>query len=206
MEAAVLGIGNVLWADEGFGVRAVEALHAAYTFPDAVELVDGGTQGLALGVYVEAARRLLVLDAIDFGLPPGTIRVLRGADVPSWSRAKLSAHQTGFNDLLALAALRGHAPEAITVIGVQPVELDDFGGSLRDAVRARIPEAVALAAAELAAWGFPGTPRGAGETFVPLNAASIALDAYEGGCAAADDLGRFGDPRLLAKRLAGQGS
>ena len=47
-EALVLGIGNVLWADEGFGVRAVEALHAAFAFPAGVVLQDGGTLGLNL--------------------------------------------------------------------------------------------------------------------------------------------------------------
>ena len=44
----ILGIGNVLWADEGFGVRAVEALHRHYEFPDNVRLMDGGTQGIYL--------------------------------------------------------------------------------------------------------------------------------------------------------------
>jgi hydrogenase maturation protease len=202
VEVAVLGIGNVLWADEGFGVRAVEALHAAYAFPESVVVVDGGTQGLALGAYVEGARRLLVLDAIDFRLAPGTLRVLRDAEVPSWSQAKLSAHQTGFNDLLALAALRGHAPESITVVGVQPMELDDFGGSLREPVRARIPEAVELAARELATWGFPGRRRAAGEAIEPLGATALALETYEQGCAPADDLGRYGDARLIVHRLA----
>jgi len=204
VEVAVLGIGNLLWADEGFGVRAVEALHAAYAFPPAVELVDGGTQGLALARYVEGVRKLLVLDAIDFGLPPGTLRVLRDAEVPSWSQAKLSAHQTGFNDLLALAALRGCAPERITVIGVQPVELNDFGGSLREPVRARIPEAVELAAQELAAWGYVGRRRAPDEKVVPLAVAALGIAAYEQGVAPPDDLGRYGDPRLLALRLAGQ--
>ena len=41
----ILGIGNLLWADRGFGVRAVEALHAGWQWPAEVELVDGGTQG-----------------------------------------------------------------------------------------------------------------------------------------------------------------
>ena len=44
----VLGIGNVLWADEGFGVRAVEALHQGFAMHAAVQLVDGGTQVLYL--------------------------------------------------------------------------------------------------------------------------------------------------------------
>src|SRR5512141_3429963 len=162
-EALVLGIGNVLWADEGFGVRAVEALHAAFEFPAGVELMDGGTLGLNLYEPVALARRVLVLDAIDFSLPPATLRVLRGDEVPAWGRTQLSPHQTGFNDVLALAQLNGRAPESIVAIGVQPVELADFGGSLTGPVRARLPEAVALAAQEIAVWGFAGRVRAAGE-------------------------------------------
>ena len=158
-EARVLGLGNVLWADEGFGVRAVEALNAAYAFAPDVELLDGGTLGLNLYEPVATARRLLVLDAIDFGLAPGTLKVLRGDEVPAWSATKLSPHQTGFNDILGLVRLNERAPDTIVVIGVQPVVLDDFGGSLREPVKAKLAEAVELAAKELAAWGFAGTRR-----------------------------------------------
>ncbi|MDH5288343.1 MAG: HyaD/HybD family hydrogenase maturation endopeptidase [Betaproteobacteria bacterium] len=202
-EALVIGIGNVLWADEGFGVRAVEALHAAYAFPDAVALMDGGTLGLALYDEVARSRRVLVLDAVDYALPPGTLKVLRGDDVPAWGRAKLSPHQVGFNDVLALAALQGRGPEAITVIGVQPEVLDDFGGSLRPGVRARLREAVELAAAELAAWGIAARPRAAGEHFEPLNDRSLAIDDYEAGRPSADEACRTGDARVLAVRGGG---
>ena len=130
-EVLVLGIGNLLWADEGFGVRAVEALHAAYEFPAGVTLQDGGTLGLMLYEPVARAKRVLVFDVIDFGLPPGTLRVLRDGDVPAWGRTKLSPHQTSFNDVLALAQMNGRTPGEIVAIGVQPVELNDFGGSLR---------------------------------------------------------------------------
>ncbi|MCU7925201.1 MAG: hydrogenase maturation protease [Candidatus Thiodiazotropha sp. (ex Dulcina madagascariensis)] len=41
----ILGIGNLLWADEGFGVRALEALQRNYWLPEHVRLLDGGTQG-----------------------------------------------------------------------------------------------------------------------------------------------------------------
>ena len=197
-EALVLGIGNVLWADEGFGVRAVEALHAAFAFPPDVLLQDGGTLGLALYDAISSARRVLVLDAIDYRLPGGTLRVLRGDEVPAWGRAKISPHQTGFNDVLALAQLNGCAPDTITTIGVQPVELADFGGSLTGPVRARLAEAVALAALELAAWGYPGVPRQPGEAFERLNADSLTLDAYESGRPSTAEACRVGDPRVLA--------
>jgi hydrogenase maturation protease len=198
-EVLVLGIGNLLWADEGFGIRAVETLHAEFGFPAAVTLQDGGTLGLMLYESVATARRVLVFDAIDFGLAPGTLRVLRDGDVPTWGRTKISPHQTGFNDVLALAQINGRAPETIVVIGVQPVELNDFGGSLRAPVRERLPEAVRLAAAQLAAWGFPGTPRDRDIPFAALNADPLALDAYESGRPSAAEACREGDPRLLAR-------
>lgn len=198
-EALVLGIGNVLWADEGFGVRAVEALHAAYAFPSVVALQDGGTLGLNLYESVASARRVLVFDAIDVRREPGTLIVLRDAEVPAWGRTKLSPHQTGFNDVLALAQLNGRTPETIVAVGVQPQELSDFGGSLSDGVRKRLPDAVALAARELALWGYPGKQRRAGSRFEPLNARSLALDAYESGRPSAADACRVGDARVLAR-------
>ena len=52
----VLGIGNILWADEGFGVRAVEAFHRDFEMPANVTVLDGGTQGLYLVDFVQEAR------------------------------------------------------------------------------------------------------------------------------------------------------
>ena len=205
-EALVLGIGNVLWADEGFGVRAVEALNAAYAFPETVALRDGGTQGLYLYHVVASARRVLVFDAIDFNLPPGTLAVRRDGEVPACGAAKMSPHQTGFNDILALAQLRGEAPEAITLVGVQPEELADLGGSLRDVVRARIGDAVKVAVAELAAWGFVGRPRVEDNVAESLNSDALALARYEGGRPSAEEACREGDPRVLARRHDASGA
>jgi hydrogenase maturation protease len=196
-EALVLGIGNVLWADEGFGVRAVEALHAGYAFPDAVTLRDGGTLGLNLYDEIASVQNVLVFDAIDFGLAPGTLAVLRDAEVPAWGCARLSPHQNGFNDVLALAQLNGRAPKRMVAIGVQPLDLADFGGSLTDVVRARLPDAIARAAQQLAAWGYAGTPRSPDASVEPLNAAPLALARYESGRPSAFDACRAGDPRVI---------
>lgn len=200
LEALALGIGNMLWADEGFGVRAIEALNAAYAFPPPVRLLDGGTLGLNLLEHVEATRRVLVFDAVDFGLPPGTLKVLRDDEVPRWGARKMSPHQNGFNDVLALAQLHGRSPDTVVAIGVQPVTLDDFGGSLTGPVRARLAEAVELGARQLADWGFPGRLRAADEAVDPLNAQSLALGEYEAGRPSEEDACRIGDPRLLGAR------
>ena len=195
-DVLVLGIGNVLWADEGFGVRAVEALHQRWWMPENVSLVDGGTQGVYLLDHVCSAERVLVLDAIDFALAPGTLRVFRDADVPEGSDRAMSLHQATFQELLSLARVRGRFPERITLIGVQPDVLDDLGGSLSPLFRARLDEAVELAVAELSAWGVEPVPR-AQPPQEPLGADALAIDAYEAGRPSATAACRIGDARFL---------
>jgi len=194
----VLGIGNVLWADEGFGVRAVEALHRRWQLPPNVSLVDGGTQGVYLLDHVCSAERVLVLDAIDFGLVPGTLRVFRDAEVPEGSSQAVSLHQATFQELLSLARVHGRYPARITLIGVQPEVLDDLGGSLSDVVRGRLDEAVTLAVAELEAWGIEALPRSEPPADA-LAAGALALDAYESGRPSARDACRIGDARFLQR-------
>jgi hydrogenase maturation protease len=152
-DTLVLGIGNLLWADEGFGVRCVEALHARYVFPDSVRVMDGGTQGLFLLPWVRSARRLLIFDAIDFGLEPATLKLITGDDVPRYMGAKkVSMHQAGFQEVLASAQLSGDFPDELALVGVQPALLDDYGGSLTDGVKAQLGPAVQLGLRVLDEW------------------------------------------------------
>ncbi len=150
----VLGIGNLLWADEGFGVRAVEFLRDNYALDDNVTLMDGGTQGIYLVQYIRDADILIVFDAVDYGLPGGTLKRVEGAEVPRFLGCrKVSLHQTGFQEVLAMAEMLGDYPSHLLLIGVQPVELDDYGGSLRPQVKAQIQPAVDMALAYLAGFG-----------------------------------------------------
>jgi hydrogenase maturation protease len=192
----VLGIGNVLWADEGFGVRAVQALHRGWQVPPEVSMVDGGTQGLYLLDAVCEAGRVIVLDAIDFALPPATLKVFRDDEVPVWSDTVMSLHQASFQELLSLARLRNRFPDRITLIGVQPAVLDDLGGSISPGVRARLDEAVALAVAELRAWGVAVQPRSTPPED-SLSANALDLHRYEGERPSAADACRIGDARFL---------
>ncbi|MEO1089521.1 MAG: HyaD/HybD family hydrogenase maturation endopeptidase [Pseudomonadota bacterium] len=194
----VLGVGNILWADEGFGVRAVEALERRYHSGPEVELMDGGTRGLALLEPIGAADRLLLLDAVAFGGRPGEIRRVAGDDVPRFVGQKaMSLHQTGMQDILALADLQGVLPRHLVLLGVEPALLEDYGGGLSPAVATTLDEAVALAVIELQAWGHMVLPRAR-----PLDAASVNVEAlqhrpYETGRPAAEAACRIGDDRFL---------
>lgn len=192
----ILGIGNVLWADEGFGVRCVEEMAEAWSFPPEVTLLDGGTQGLYLLPFLEEADALIVFDAVDYGLEPGTLKIVEGSEVPAFMGAKkMSLHQTGFQDVIATATLMGYCPETLVLIGCQPVELEDYGGGLRDKVAAQIPAAISIALEKLAGLGITPKP---GQARAELLAdASIRRGAYEAGRPSEDDACRIGDARFL---------
>jgi hydrogenase maturation protease len=196
----VLGIGNVLWADEGFGVRCVEALQDGWDFVPHVRLVDGGTQGLYLLPLVQQARRLLILDAVDYGLAPGTLKQVENEDVPRFLGArKMSLHQTGFQEVLLLAQMTDSYPDEVLLLGCQPEELEDYGGSLRPPVRRALQQALPLALERLARWGASPRPRHAPlAAEAGVNARSIRLDRYEADRPSAEAACRVGDARFLA--------
>jgi hydrogenase maturation protease len=192
----IMGIGNVLWADEGFGVRCIEHLAAQWELPPDVTLLDGGTQGLYLLPFLEDADTLIVFDAIDYGLEPGTLKIVEGDAVPRFMGAKkMSLHQTGFQDVIATAQLMGYCPEDLLLIGCQPEELEDYGGGLREVVARQIAPAVQVALTRLKDMGLPAKP---GRTQSDLLAdPSIQHGAYEAGRPSETEACRTGDDRFF---------
>ena len=133
----VLGVGNVLLADEGAGVRAVERLQQQYVFPSQVELIDGGTMGLDLLGYLDDKTHLFIVDAILSAQPPGSVIIEKLLDPPAYFRQKISPHQIGISELLAVAAMQGCLPPAITLFGIVPLDLAtglDLSPEVNDAV------------------------------------------------------------------------
>ncbi|MGH1416982.1 MAG: HyaD/HybD family hydrogenase maturation endopeptidase [Pelagimonas sp.] len=192
----ILGIGNVLWADEGFGVRCVETLARNWSLPQNVTVLDGGTQGLYLLPFLEDADILLVFDAVDYGLKPGTLKIVENEEVPRFMGAKkMSLHQTGFQDVIATAQLMGYCPETLILIGCQPEELEDYGGGLRDVVAAQIAPAIKVALGKLSALGVHAKP-GATKTDLLADDA-IMRDAYETGRPSEEEACRIGDDRFF---------
>jgi hydrogenase maturation protease len=142
----VLGLGNPLCADDGFGVRAVEALRRRFRFPDEVTLMDGGTRGYALLPQVQAAEVLVVFDAVDAGAAPGSLVRVEGQAVPKRpGAARASLHEGGFDDVLALAEALGKSPAHRLLIGVQPVTVANFGAGLTPVVRRQLEPALGMA-------------------------------------------------------------
>jgi hydrogenase maturation protease len=194
MRILILGIGNLLWADEGFGVRVVQALEQRYEFPPEVTLLDGGTQGLGLIPYVQACDALVIADAVDFHQEPGSLLEARDEEVPQYlSAGKLSLHQVSFQEVLALCQLMGQGPSRLCLVGVQPVLLEDYGGSLTPQVKAQLEPAMARVLAYLESLGVSASPRRDAPLDDPL-----AMDRYERQRPSPQQACRIGDARVLS--------
>lgn len=149
----VIGIGNILLRDEGVGVRVVReigtlAASGGAGLPPHTRLVDGGTLGLDLLPMIDDARALLLVDAVDLRLAPGSIAAIHGAAIHGVLAGHVSPHQVGIGDLIAASRLMGTLPDEVTLVGIQPGEIA-IGLDLTDAVEAAVPEAVRRALDEL---------------------------------------------------------
>jgi len=153
----VLGLGNPLMGDDGAGLAALEALRLEYDFGAGVELEDGGALGLALLPLVEDAGSLLVLDAVRFGGRPGTTVVREGNEIARYLSLKLSPHQAGFRETLALAGLRGNLPPRLALVGVE-VAGAEYAEPLSAEVQSALPAMVAATVARLELWGCSARP------------------------------------------------
>lgn len=148
----VLGLGNMLMADDGVGLAALARLREEWCLPHDVELVDGGTWGMNLLHVVEGADRLLIFDAISQGRAPGSLIRLEGNDIPRFLMQKVSPHQIDLREVLALADLRGMLPRHLIALGIEPARVE-MSTELSPAVEARLDDLVWMGVETLEEWG-----------------------------------------------------
>jgi len=154
MAILVMGLGNILMSDDGLGSRVISELERRFLPCEQVSLIDGGTLGLDLLPRLEGVDKLLIIDALQMGAEPGLVFRLEGEEVPRAFANKLSVHQMGLQDLLAVAELQGHLPRELVVIGAQSAEIE-MVMKLSPPVEAAFDRVISAVLAELASWGQP---------------------------------------------------
>ena len=123
-EITVLGIGNTILSDEGFGVRVVEYMKKNYQFPENVALIDGGTLGVELQHFIVGTQKLLIIDSIDGGAEAGKTFHLKDSEILNHFTQKISAHEIGIQDILTMLEITGKKIPCVELLGVQPYSLE----------------------------------------------------------------------------------
>jgi len=152
----VLGVGNILFGDDGFGCAVVDYVEAHYQVPETVCLLDAGTgvRSLLFTLCLSPARpqRLVILDAIDAGRAPGEIFEIDPAEIPPVKLDDFSMHQVPTSNMLR--ELQESCGVEVRVLACQTGPLPE---QISQGLSKAVSDAVPRAAERLIRKYFPGT-------------------------------------------------
>jgi hydrogenase maturation protease len=154
----IMGVGNILFTDEGVGVRVLEMLTEQYDFPSNVAIVDGGVLGMNLLGTISEADHLIVIDAVRNGQEPGTLYRLVGEDIPQRVLAKNSLHQVDLLEALTFCEALDKHPETV-IIGIEPHDIKTVGLEMTPIVVGKMQAMVEMVILELELLGVTATRR-----------------------------------------------
>lgn len=155
----LLGLGNVLMGDDGFGPAVVRAFDAAYDAGDGVTVVDLGTPGLDLTPWLADVDRIVLVDTVKSAAPPGTLRVYDKDDVLRHvPAARVGPHDPGVKEALLALDFAGRGPREVALVGVVPRQTT-MGLELSEAVQAAVPADIDAVVEALARFGVTVTRR-----------------------------------------------
>lgn len=159
MTVRVLGLGNVLMSDDGFGPYVARVLDAFYEMPEGVEVIDVGTPGLDLTPFLLDAEAIIFIDTVKSTGRAGDLRMFTLPEILKHPpQPRLSPHDPGIKEALLTVAAAGAGPSEVRFIGVIP-EFVATGVQLSAPVRSAIAPAIALAIDELERLGVHPVPR-----------------------------------------------
>jgi hydrogenase maturation protease len=148
----VLGVGNLILTDEGFGIHVVQELQERREElgidPD-VQIMDGGTLGLDLLHYIEGLDKLIIVDVVNGGTEPGTIFKFTPKDIETETVRKLSLHQVTLMDVLGMAKDMDQEPKETVIVAVEPKDISNWGMELSDELKVKIPKVIEIVLKEL---------------------------------------------------------
>src|SRR5215831_10205014 len=155
----VLGLGNVLMSDDGFGPFVIRVLEATYECPPGVEFVDAGTPGLDLTPFLLGTDAVIFVDTVTTRGVPGELHLYdRDAILRVPPQARTGGHDPALKEALLTVAAAGCGPSRVTLIGAIP-EWIATGVVLSPRLEAAVGRAVLAVVDALARLGVPVTRR-----------------------------------------------
>ncbi len=143
----ILGVGNLLLKDDGFGVHFINSLKDV-DFPKNISVLEAGTVSHQLIPLLRELDQLIVIDVVEAGDTPGSLFRFSPEDMEFASEQMVSLHQISLIDVLRMAELTGSRPRTV-IIGVQPKDVTSWSLELTDELKAAIPRVKDLMFEEL---------------------------------------------------------
>lgn len=144
----ILGLGNALHGDDGFGPRIIAELQQRFQFPAKVRLVDGGIMGLSILPLLEEAKAVIVVDTVVLDKEPGTLYKFPISAIEVEGEAPMNLHEMGIVEVVQILRAEGKEVSG-TVIGIEPDTIIPWTTTFSPAVEEKIPEAMEMVMGEM---------------------------------------------------------
>ncbi|SMC09792.1 HyaD/HybD family hydrogenase maturation endopeptidase [Nitratiruptor tergarcus] len=134
LKTAIIGIGNILFMDEGIGVYASKYLEKNFVFDDDVEIIDGGTLGFKLMRYYQEYDKVVILDTVSIEDAPGSIYNLPSEVLLGLGEYRKTAHEVEVVEMLEICSMLESIAQ-VNIIGIVPKDIESVGIGLTDTMR-----------------------------------------------------------------------
>ncbi|MFA7083495.1 MAG: HyaD/HybD family hydrogenase maturation endopeptidase [Arcobacteraceae bacterium] len=142
MKNIVIGVGNLLFKDEGIGIYAAKYLEENYSFEPKIEIIDGGTLGFKLMSYFQEYDNVVILDTVSIEDKAGEIFRIPSDVLLGLGTYRKTAHEVEIVEMLEICSvLEEHA--AVTILGIIPEDIVTVEIGLTPTIEAKFEEYVA---------------------------------------------------------------
>ncbi len=152
-ETIIIGVGNMLFKDEGIGIYASEYLKQNYEFSSDLEIIDGGTLGFKLMAYFQEYKNVIILDTVSIEDETGSIFRLPSDVLLGLGKYRKTAHEVEIVEMLEIVSvLDSHAN--VTIIGIIPQDIQSVEIGLTSKMEEKFPFFIETALKEIENLGF----------------------------------------------------
>ncbi len=156
MRNIVIGVGNVLFKDEGVGIYASKYLEANYEFDNDLEIIEGGTLGFKLMTYFQEYDNVIILDTVSIEDNAGDIFRLPSDVLLGMGQYRKTAHEVEIVEMLEIVSvLDTHA--TVTILGIIPEDIESVQIGLTQTIEDRFEEFILNAVKEIESIGIKVT-------------------------------------------------
>jgi len=124
-DTIVIGLGNILFSDEGIGVHLIRRLSEHQNEFPLVDFIDAGTGGMNVLHLIANRKKAVIIDCVKMGKKQGTIKQFEPADVQTTKKmSHFSLHEADILQIINLSRQLGECPDKIVIFGIEPESLE----------------------------------------------------------------------------------
>ena len=158
MKNIVIGVGNVLFKDEGVGIYAAHYLEQNYEFEGDLEIMDGGTLGFKLMTFFQEYDNVIILDTVSIEDEPGSIFRLPSEVLLGMGQYRKTAHEVEIVEMLEICSVLDKHAE-VTILGIIPEDIQSVKIGLTQKIEKAFMDLINQALKDIEALGVTVTKK-----------------------------------------------